>query len=344
MQRPNDIAGAWLTLAANRSIVCARIDRAGGAPQAGVMRIVISLVLILLVFAGPGCSKKKKKEESQKPKTEHPEKRRIVRGDVENPVPNRPLVRRTRPRHHPPSVRPNNDPYRRRYLETQKRLKNGPRNPNTPNGPRPPHLANYRGPRLANHPPRSPYRTKKYRRYGHYRKPYRPSTPDGTKLPSKTKTVVETNDPPEPKRVGPPLSISKLISEKELVTIVGRRARFRQSSLMGQEVGPGYNVLYFQPTTGKHFGVAIQVWKSLSQGAARRKYASLKRTFPNVENVTDLEEKAFLAVRNELVFLNVSLPTAKAVISVACSRALCPTFEILMGILKTVRVRALANL
>ncbi|MCA9520371.1 MAG: hypothetical protein KC609_05345 [Myxococcales bacterium] len=309
------------------------------------MRIAISCLLLFFALSNAGCSKKKKKEEKPKPSSEHVEKRRMTRGDVQNHVPNRPLVRRTRPYHHPRHVRNGVNPYRRRYADTNNRLKHAPR-PGTLGAdrkvaPRPTHLAPYRGPRLANKPPRSPYR-RKYRRFGQYRHSKAPN-PSVTKHTTPPEPAPK-NEPPEPTRVGPPLSLEKMITDKELVTIVGKRARFRRRSLMGQEVGPGYNALYFQPVSGKAFGVAIQVWKSLSKASARRKFAAMKRSFPNVENVTDLPDKAFLSVRNELVFLTVSLPTVQAVISVACSRSLCPSFDILMGIAKTVRIRALANL
>lgn len=259
------------------------------------------IALVLPLGMSVGCSKKKKKKKEDETETSP---KNVKNTSVEPTTP--------RVRHRPVVPRSSVRPYRPRRLKRDRYKR-----------PRHLGLGDKRLPRSRRRlSPLAPRKLPSYKRYPRFSKP-------SLLTPGKRRVVP-----------GPPPELT-LITASHLAKLLPKKARFRRTTLPGILPDGRYNVVYFEPQGGQGYGIGVQVWLSKTESGAQSRLVRMKRFYPNVEATTDVGKMAFLAYRNDIVYLNYFLEEKKMVVSVTCSRKLCPQYDDLLNIARMVRIQLL---
>lgn len=121
----------------------------------------------------------------------------------------------------------------------------------------------------------------------------------------------------------PVLDVNGYIGVSDLEFVLGGKAKFRRSDLVGTPAGPGYNALYYVPQKGDQFGVSVQIWQDNSVTDARARFNTMRNTWSNVAPTNRITEQGFRAHFEGVVTLVFADPRRPIVAAVSCSAKIC---------------------
>jgi hypothetical protein len=119
------------------------------------------------------------------------------------------------------------------------------------------------------------------------------------------------------------LDVNGYIGVSDLEFVLGGKAKFRRSDLVGTPAGTGYNALYYVPQKGDQFGVAVQIWQDNSVTDARARFNTMRNTWSNVAPTNRITEQGFRAHFEGVVTLVFADPRRPIVAAVSCSAKIC---------------------
>jgi hypothetical protein len=127
----------------------------------------------------------------------------------------------------------------------------------------------------------------------------------------------------------PPLDISHLLLDAEVVPLVARQGELQREALAGKKPGPEYNALHYRRRNGTEFGLGLQVWKFEDPAAARGKLEELKGQYLGVESVPDSASQSFGARRAGIRAYLVAPDDKAYLIGLSCGPEACKDWKAL---------------
>jgi hypothetical protein len=151
----------------------------------------------------------------------------------------------------------------------------------------------------------------------------RPTPPVAVQPPGRVAPPVEAPVPARDTSGEPVLDVNGYIGVSDLEFVLGGKAKFRRSDLVGTPAGPGYNALYYVPQKGDQFGVSVQIWQDNSVTDARARFNTMRNTWSNVAPTNRITEQGFRAHFEGVVTLVFADPRRPIVAAVSCSAKIC---------------------
>jgi hypothetical protein len=124
--------------------------------------------------------------------------------------------------------------------------------------------------------------------------------------------------PPEP-----PLDISGYLSSADLERVLGKKQKFRRSTLPGIKPTKRYNAVYYAAARGKQFGVSVQIWKDINLIDSRTRYNTMRNTYTDVVETNRITAQGFRAFYADVVTLVFADPRRPLLAAVSCSIKVC---------------------
>ncbi len=154
------------------------------------------------------------------------------------------------------------------------------------------------------------------------RKQEKAAPPEKTKDRPAPPTVRKALNAPKP--AVRPLDLSQLIDRDQLARTINASSGLAKLPITGQEPSPEYNHIRFGPMgTKAGLGLAIQVWRDNSIGAARIRFQSFRKSYPEVSDNRTVTTNTFFSQYGDRIYVGYLVTRAKVNVVVSCATDLC---------------------
>ncbi|MBR57081.1 MAG: hypothetical protein CMH54_03385 [Myxococcales bacterium] len=127
-----------------------------------------------------------------------------------------------------------------------------------------------------------------------------------------------------PKPAERPLDLSQLIDRKLLARTIDAKTGLSELPMTGQDPSPNYNHLRLAPIGSKPgLGLAIQVWRDNSIGAARVRFQTFRKSYPEASDNRTVTTNTFFSQYGDRIYVGYLVTRAKVNIVVSCTTELC---------------------